>query len=151
MQHRLLGKPRIEEPDVGQRRGVRLHDEIPLQRVARPLHGAPGAELCGREAHARQIHVERTAVDRQPADDVGDRQLGIAALGREAQHVDADALLPRRLDAQRRQPGVEVLEAPDAVAPIFPGVLDLLVGARDLAVLLQPQRQRAVHDLHVPQ
>ena len=44
-----------------------------------------------------------------------------------------------------------LLEAPDAVTAVFAGVLDLFVGAVDFTVLLQPQRQRPVHDLHVAQ
>src|SRR5213596_304114 len=44
-----------------------------------------------------------------------------------------------------------MLEAPDAVTAVFAGVLDLFVGAVDFTVLLQPQRQRPVHDLHVAQ
>src|SRR2546425_4984517 len=46
------------------------------------------AELGAGEAHARQIHVECVAVDRHPADDVGDRQLGVAALRGEPQRSE---------------------------------------------------------------
>ena len=141
VQHRMLGEPRIEKPDVGQRRRVGAHREIPEQRVARPLHRALRAELRAGESDAGQIDVERMAVDRQAADDVGDRQPGIAALGREPQHVDPNAVLPRRLDAQRGEPRVEMLEAAQPIASVFTGVFDLLVGTRHDAVLLQPQRE----------
>ena len=151
VQHGVRGEARIEEVDVGERRGVGAHREVPEQRVTGPLHRAARAELGAGEPHAREIHAQRAAVDRNASDDVGDRQLRIAALGRKPEHVDADALFARRLDAEGGEPRVEVLEAPDTVASIFTGELDLLVGARDLAVLLQPQRQRTVHDLHVPQ
>src|SRR6266446_1720492 len=45
VQHRVLGKARVEKPDVGQRRRVGPHDEVPEQRVARPLDRAARAEL----------------------------------------------------------------------------------------------------------
>src|SRR2546425_11318924 len=113
------------------------------------LFRAARAELGAGEAQPRQSHVELVAADRRPADDVGDRQLGVAALRGEPQHVDPDALFARRLDAECRKPGVEMLEPADTVAAVFAGILDLFVGAPPVAVLLQPQRQRAVLDLHV--
>ena len=149
VQHRVLRKARIEEADVGQRGGVGAHREIPQQRVGRPLHAAARAELRAREPDAREIHGQRAAVDRQAPHDIRNRQLRIAALGREPEHVDADAFFARRLDAKGGEPRVEVLEAPHTVAPVLAGKLDLLVGVRHLAVFLQPQRQRAVDDLHI--
>ena len=152
VQHGLVGEPRVDEPDVGERRRVGAHHEVPEQRVPRPLHRAARAELCAGEPHTGEVDVERAPVDRHAADDVGDRQLRVAALRGEAHHVDANALLARRLNAERRQPRVEVLEAPHAVTAVLPRVLYLFyVGTRHLAVFLQTQGERAILDLHIAQ
>ena len=88
------------------------------------------------------------AVDRDPALEIRDREPRVAALRGEPQEVDANPPLARRLDAQRREPCIEMLEAANAVAAVLTRRFDFLVRAC-VAVFLQPQRERTVVDLHV--
>src|SRR5262245_18056934 len=102
MQNRAFRKARIEEADIAQPRRIGAHREIPEDGVARPADIATGAELRAREPDARQIHIERAAVDRHPACESGDGKLRVATLGRVAQDIDTNAVLAGRLDAERR-------------------------------------------------
>src|SRR5438105_15617488 len=146
MENGVLGEPRVDEPDIGQRRGIGAHGKVAEQRVARPLHAAARAELGAGKPHAREIDVERIAIDRDASFHIGDRESRVAALSRKPQHVDAYAPLARCLDPQSRKPRVEVLETANAVAAILTPRFAFFIGA-GVAILLQAASEPSAVDL----
>ena len=150
-QHGAGREPPVDEVKVAQRRRVGAQGEVEQQRVVRPGDPAPRRpQLRPGEADPRQVELQRVPDHPQPAGDVHQPQRRIAALDREPGDVDSDPPLRGRRHLQRRQPGVEVLEAPDPLPAVRAAPLDLQRRiARLGAGCLEPQRHRPVLDPYV--
>ena len=98
-----------------------------------------------------QVGVERIAGDADATLEVGDAQARVAGEDGEGADVGLDPPLPRRGEAQSRDPGREVLEAPHPAPPVAARVLDFVGRVVRAGTVLEPHCDGAVLDPQVAQ